>query len=143
SVINNSHSHSNMSTLNNLTSSVINNSHSHSNKSYLDSINQNLSKGSHPEFDLLTIRGKLDMRTYSEQYGISICSYGDDEFYYLYRPGNYWHRFRNSDFEDICVFRGSKECYFYGYSLEDIVMVLQKDIRKIFKVLIMKYSKKY
>src|SRR5690606_4881269 len=110
-----SHSHSNMSVLNNLTSSVINNSHTHSNKTYLDIIDQNLSKNSHPEFDLIRIKGKLDFRTYSEEHDISIYNYNNDAFYYLYGTGNTWHRFRNSDFEDICVFRSSKECYFYGY----------------------------
>src|SRR5690606_1008518 len=50
-----------------------------------------------------------------EEYGASSYSYNNDAFHYLYGPGNTWHRFRNSDFEDIVVFRSSKESYFYGY----------------------------
>ena len=54
---NNSHTHSNKTTLDNITSTNVSNwntaynsAHSHSNKSYLDNINQNLSKSSTPTF---------------------------------------------------------------------------------------------
>ena len=49
------------------------------------------------------------------QPSISFYTHNNDIYYHLITSGNYWHRFINSNFDDICVFRSSKECYFSGY----------------------------
>ena len=72
----NSHTHSNKSVLDAISSSdtsnwdiAYNRSHTHSNKSYLDSINQNLSTTSRPTFYDLTISGAYNDWTISDNYG--------------------------------------------------------------------------
>src|SRR5690606_23510572 len=68
------------------------------------------------EFDRLTITARMYIKNPNDgQLAISFYTHNYDLYYHLIKEGNYWHRFRNSDFEDICVFRSSKECYFYGY----------------------------
>ena len=86
------------------------------NSAYLSSINQNLSKTSDVEFGRLSISARLYIRSPNDdQPSMSFYSHNDDTYYHLIKEGNYWHRFRNGAFEDICDFRSSKDCHFYGY----------------------------
>jgi len=86
------------------------------NSVYLSSIDQILSKTSDVEFGPLSISARMYIKNPNDgQPSISFYTHNNDIYYHLVRSGNYWHRFINNDFESICVFSSSKECYFYGY----------------------------
>ena len=104
---NNSHTHSNKTTLDSISSSDISNwdtaynyAHSHSNKSYLDNINQNLSKSSTPTFSGGLVTGDTSGLNIQHSSGNSINGRSGTSIANLYF--NYSSSFKNVLVDSDC-----------------------------------------